>query len=265
MEGKNRVVFLALIAVVIVAAVFSSFGLNLFPKDTPVVELPAVTEAAVETPTPGGQFVRVDITPQTVQNVIRTLIPQQNESYCRTVTVQTAGATGATVSTVWVDYGWTKVEAVWPNGVTEYTLVGDGQVYRWYSGSAAYLQWDEGEKEADLAQRIPTYEDVLTLKADAITETRYEDKNGQPCIYVEAAENAAGNRERYWVSVYNGLLVASETTKDGEVVMSMSSGAVEQPVGQDASFALPDGAVLHRAGQEQNAARARANPAPAGA
>ena len=42
MEGRNRTIFVVLIAIVIVVAVFSSFGLNLFAPAAPEITLPAV-------------------------------------------------------------------------------------------------------------------------------------------------------------------------------------------------------------------------------
>ncbi|MBC5735941.1 MULTISPECIES: hypothetical protein [Oscillospiraceae] len=254
MEGKNRTLFVVLIAIVIVAAVFSSFGLNLFAPGTPEISLPDPSAGPVESPggedqpDDTGRYVRVDVTPQTVQDVIRTMVPLQPESYYRTITVGTArgdGTLGETVSRVWVDHGWTKVESTWPNGVVEYTVVGGGRGYRWFEGDRTWNEWDVGDRDANLAQRIPTYEDVLGLDAKSITATGYEEKNGSSCIYVEVAENEVGNRERYWVSVSSGLLVAAETMKGEEAVLTMTAEQVEMPVPPGVSFALPDGSVLH--------------------
>lgn len=256
MEGKNRTIFVVLIAIVIVVAVFSSFGLNLFNPKMPSVYLPEVTDQPGNEPDPGStsdpdRYTRVDVTPGTVQDVIRTMVPLQPESYHRTVIIQTAlgdGAMGTTTNQVWVDFGWIMVESLWPSDVTEHTIVGEGKVYRWFAGDWTYKEWDGEERDADMAQRIPTYEDVLDLNQKLITDTGYEDKDGLPCVYVEVAENELGNRERYWVSVETGLLMAAETKKGDETVLLMSSGAVERPVRQGKQFALPDGAVLHASG-----------------
>lgn len=257
MEGKNRTIFVVLIAIVIVVAVFSSFGLNLFASNTPEVYLPTVTDNGQNEPGPGNtadpdSYTRVDVTPDTVQDVIRTMTPLQPESYHRTVTVETAlgnGAMGTTTNQVWVDFGWTLVESHWPkNDVIEHTIVGNGKIYRWFNGDWTYKEWEGSERDTDMAQRIPTYQDVLDLDKASITDTGYEDVDGQPCVYVEVAENELGNRERYWVSVETGLLVAAETKKGDETVLLMSSGAVERPAQQGKSFALPDGTVLHTSG-----------------
>ncbi len=254
MEGRNRTIFVVLIAIVIVVAVFSSFGLNLFTPAAPEITLPAVTDPAEDQEDQSGQpadtdrYVRVEVTPETVQNVIRTMVPLQPESYFRTITVETSlgdGTMGATVNRVWQDAGWTQVESTWPGGTVEYTIAGDGMVYRWYGGDSTWTRWDQGERDINMAQRIPTYEDVLALNVKLITSTGYEERNGESCVYVETAENELGNRERYWVSVSNGLLIGAETWCGDELVMRMSSEPVEMPVPADTTFTLPDGTVLH--------------------
>lgn len=256
MEGKSRTIFVGLTAIVIVVAVFFSFGLSLFAPPTPDIYLPEVTGDPGEEPGPvvtadPDRYTKVEVTPKTVQDVIRTMVPLQPKSFHRTVTVRTAlgdGTMGTTENSVWVDFGWTMVESVWPSGVTERTIVGDGKVYRWFSGDWTYKVWEGEERDADMAQRIPTYEDVLDLDRNLITDTGYERKDGLPCVYVEVAENRLGNRERYWISVESGLLVAAETKKGEETLLLMSSGTMESPVQQGKTFALPDGTVLHTAG-----------------
>ncbi len=256
MESKNRIVFVVLIAAVIVVAVFSSFGLNFFAADTPKISMPQITENVGTDPNPGGtaesdSYTRVEVTPATVQAVIRTMVPLQPESYHRTIMVETAlgdGNMGTTINQVWVDFGWTLVKSVWPSGVTENTIVGEGKVYRWFDGDWSYKTWDGGARDTNMAQRIPTYEDVLDLDEKLITATGYEEKDGLACVYVEVAENELGNRERYWVSVETGLLVAAETKKGEETVLYMYSSVVERPVQQGTGFVLPDGTVLHTGG-----------------
>lgn len=253
MEGKNRTLIVVLIAIVIVVAVFSSFGLNFFAPETPDIRLPQVT--ASQTPDPNGgmadtdRYLRVEVTPETVQSVIATMVPLQPGSYHRTITVQTAlgdGTMGTTTNQVWSDFGWTRVESVWHSGVREHTILGAGMVYRWFDDDTTYKSWAQTEDEVNMAQRIPTYEDVLALNKKQITAAAYEQRDGVSCVYVEVKENELGNRERYWVAVETGLLVAAETRKGEEIVLSMTSGTLERPVPQETSFALPDGTLLHK-------------------
>ena len=247
MERNNRNILVALIAVVIVAAVFSSFGLSLFAGPTPQIVLPtpAPTEQA-----PGKEEqdsgVRVEVSPDTVQSVIAAL--DRQESYSRVVTSTLEVATAAT--SVWVDGGWTRADMILPTGRIVHTIVGNGRVWRWYDNDPATVTWAADGASVDVeGQRIPTYEDVLELDKSLITAAGYEEKNGYACVYVQADIPELDQRERYWVSSDNGLLVAAETETGGQVVYSMASDAPEIPVSAQASFSLPDGTVLHTVGE----------------
>lgn len=247
MERRNRNFLVILIAVVIAIAVFASFGLSLFYGPTPEIVLP--------TPLPTGQGqtgetgqgggVRVEVTPTTVQSVIAAL--SRLESYSRTVTTTLAGISVS--ARVWVDGGWTRTDLTLPAGRGAHTIVGDGKVWRWYDGDREARVWSADGGSADVeGQRIPTYEDVLDLEPESITAAGYEEKNGMDCVFVSVEVAEPAQVERYWVSADNGLLVAAETESGGEVVWSMTATVPEIPVSASASFALPDGTVLHTVG-----------------
>lgn len=253
MGQKNKLIFSLLIALIIVAAVFSSFGLTLFSGGTPEIVLPSLTPQGNgegnDGEIDGGHFVMVDVTPQTVQSVIEKTL-ERWPSYSRTITLDvTAGEQIRTFTAkVWVDNGWTRVEMtqpVQPMG-TQYTIVGDGTLYRWYGLSGNVKSWPVEENAPDLAQHIPTYTDVLQLDQGQIVDAGYVEQNGLPCIYVETSVDGLGYLERYWVSVDSGLLVAAETEKDGVTVLRMESSTVNALALEEMDFSLPDGTVLHQ-------------------
>jgi hypothetical protein len=53
-------------------------------------------------------------------------------------------------------------------------IVGDGSVYIWYGSEQTWYQTTAEPASADLAQQIPTYEDVLSLDQSEIAATGYE-------------------------------------------------------------------------------------------
>lgn len=244
MERNNRTVLVLLIAVVIAVAVFSSFGLPLFAGPTATITLPTPlpreTEEAGGLEQSGG--IRVEVAPDTVQSVIAVM--DRLQSYSRTVTTTLEGVSATAY--VWVNGDWTKADVELSSGLTVHTIVGEGTVWRWYSGSERVLSWKADDSSVDIeGQRIPTYEDVLKLEPGSITAAGYEEKNGEACVYVEVAVPELSQTERYWVSESTGLLKGAETVVDGEVVYSMTAGTAEVPVSQSVSFTLPDGTQLH--------------------
>lgn len=244
------------IILVVLAAVLYSFLHNLFGP-TPHLDLPdpdatqSVDPVAASSGQPGG--IVVEVTPQTVQSLIASL--NRYESYRRTVDVEyfSAGqSVGAVTAQVWADGGWLRTSAALSSGVVEHIIVGDGALWLWYEGGPAGAKVYSGpaaDKAADLSQRLPTYEDVLALDRQDITAAAYEERDGQPCVYVEA-KTSMNYTERYWISVDSGLLVASETEQDGDVVYAMSSRDVVSPLDQRTGlFTLPDGTVLYHPGE----------------
>lgn len=245
MEERKRTILAIIIACAVLLAVLYSFSLNLFsPRQALVLANPTVTaDVAQSSSDPNAGGVPVEVTPQTVQLLVADL--ERYESYSRTVAVLYRWGesdSGTVTAQVWAEDGWTRTDALLPSGMTEHSIVGGGQMWLWYDGDDQIYTGPAGEMTADLMQRLPTYENVLALDAEDITAAGYEERMGQPCVYVEARKPELGYLYRYWVSVNNGLLMASETEKDGVVVYAMASYEVVSPlVGSDSLFVLPDG------------------------
>lgn len=254
MEGRKHNLLIVLIAAVIAAAVLSSFGLGLFAPETARIVLPTPAATGGPEDQPGVQehLVRVEVTPETVQNVIRTL--SRPESYRREVLIEDIWGEGEdergeTRVQVWVDGGWTMTRSALPGGRVRWSIVGEDSLWLWYEGEEEALQRPADRDSADIeGQRILTYEDVLALETPSITSTGYVEQGELPCIYVETAPDELGYWQRYWVSVDSGLLVCAEISLGDTALYRMSSYTVERPVPEGTSFSLPDGQVLHTPG-----------------
>lgn len=249
MGEKKRIVLAAGIIAVVLAAVLYSFFLNLF---APTPELVLADPDAAQSESPGGEQpdqaggVPVEVTPQTVQALVAYL--KRYESYRRTVTAEYfyhGQPAGTVTGQVWADSGWLRTSITLSSGGVEHAIVGNGTLWLWQEQGQAVYSGPAGERSADLSQRLPTYEDVLLLKLEDITAAGYEEREDQPCVYVEAGTEL-GYTERYWISVDSGLLVAAETEKDGEVVYAVTARDVVSPLDETQGiFVLPDGTVLH--------------------
>lgn len=256
MERRKRTLFAVLIAAIIVVAVFSSFAINLFGQDTYHIALPDLSKSddanqLGDTGNSDGQFVRVAVTPETVQSVIATLARPQ--SYYREITIElwAGGSSSVTTAQVWVDSGWTCSDVTSPSGLVQHNLVGEGTRWLWYDDHHNVISFPADQAVSDLVQRIPTYEDVLELPQEEITDTSYEDYGGLNCVFVEVNQEELGSCERYWIDVSSGLLVAAERVKNDQLVYRMTALSIESPAPLNSSFALPDGTVLHTVGEEE--------------
>lgn len=251
MEQKNRLMIVVAITLIIACAMFTSFGRNLFALDPPKVVLPG--SASWSDSSSGNSsspqldpYHQITITPETVQNVIRTLA--RPASYFRESSVELFWEGGSSLHSVntWVDSGWTHTKQALPSGAVRHDIIGEDTLYYWYDGSLLYHSVPADTQSADLAQRIPTYETVLALDAAQITSAGYELCNGLPCILVEVALTEPERTERYWISVDSGLLICAETQEADRVTYRMTSfGTLTTPCPTTASFSLPTGAVLH--------------------
>lgn len=260
MERRNRAIIAALICAILVLSIFYSFGINLF-NQTPQVELPSLE--GEESPGQSGEDgegsggVQVAVTPQTVQSIIERTLRRYN-SYSRGMLIEYFwgdGETGAVTAQVAVDGGWTRVDLTMASGVIEHTITDGETYYRWYGEDDTVEEGSARLISADLAQRLPTYEDVLEVPEESITDTGYQERGGLACIYVEAAGEQEGRLLRYWISVESGLLVSAETVENDTLVYRMTAYQVVSPLPEEAGqFTLPDGRVLHTVepqGQEQ--------------
>lgn len=250
MEERKRTLLAVVISCIIVASVGYSFTMSFF-ADVPdiVVADPSASPGLSVSPAPtGGQAgLPVEVTPETVQSVIAEL--SRFRSYSRTLTIRYAwsGGSGSVTAHVSVDGGWSRCDAELPGGLVERSITGDGTLWYWYGDGQDYLQADADLHSEDLVQHIPTYEDILKLDKSRITDAGYEEKDGVPAIYTQARDDGTGYLERYWVSVDSGLLVASETEKNGKVVYSMTASDMTSPLAEAGdAFTLPDGTVLHQ-------------------
>lgn len=249
MNQKNRIRISILVSLLVVAAVFASFGYSLFSAGTAHVTLPELHGDSSAAPDPAADtdpVRQLEVTPETVQAVIASL--NRAESYYRQITVQTfwSGGSSTTAVQTWVDGDCTYARSTLPSGQVRHTLSQGETVYYWYSGNSAWFTAPAGSLSPDLARRLPTYEDVLSLDVSVISDAGFQSYGDHPCIYVETAVDELGYLERYWIGTDTGLLVAAETVKGEQTVYSMSGVApIQTPCPTDVVFSLPDGRVLH--------------------
>lgn len=186
--------------------------------------------------------VPLDVTPDTVQSVIATL--SRSPRYRRTATVRRTWSGGEqdTPLVVTVSGSWTRVDRTLPDGTARHAVTNNVVTYLWYGDGGPVLKVPAGSVSADNEQMIPTYEDVLRLPKERIALADYHRiESGVNCIYVETTREDS-RKERYWIGVSTGLLVAAEMLLDDNSIYWMEAAEPEEPPPD--AFTLPDGTVL---------------------
>ena len=240
-EQKNRTILVVAIAVTVLVAVFVSLILPTLTNRPPEVVLPSVEQ---DIPGADGKaFLPVEVTPDTVQKVIASL--SRPESYYRQLTVGLYwnGGSGGSQIEIWADGGYVRT-AISAGDITQYRLVGDGKLRLGYAGDKTWKETSTQAETADLAQRIPTYEDVLALDPEKITSAAYEQKNDKSCIFVEI-DNGQDGVDRYWIDTESGLLCAAESSSEDRITYEMTEIQLTTPLAAGVTFTLPNGMVLH--------------------
>ena len=194
-------------------------------------------------------FNEVRVTPSTVQLAINTL--SRPSVYSRTHTVETfwSGGSGLESYSVSVSSGKTRIDYQLSDGGVCHMLVSGNQAAVWYDEETTWTVFRAEQFSADIAQRMPTYETVVSLPSSSITEADYRDLDGIGCIYVETAADEAGYHDAYWVSVSSGLRVRAERFWEGEVVYRFAASEVSTAPPEENLFRLPDGSRWDNAGK----------------
>ena len=245
MQQKNRTAVVIAIGIVILAAVFLSIGLPAFTNTIPEVTLPDLSTSG-EAEEGQDAALPLEVTPETVQRVIATL--KRPACYDRTLQIALYwGENGGGESTVrvWADGPCVQTEITSSGGEKQIYLADEKTLALWYDGDRTWMERPVTEGTEDLIQRVPTYEDVILLHTEQITEAGYQSKNGHNCVYVQAQTGGDDLAERYWVETATGLLYAAETVADGKTVYAVTETALTAPMTEPHTFALPDGTVLH--------------------
>lgn len=249
MEQKNRQIIVAAIIILIAIAMFASFGRSLFALNTPQVILPSSggeAQSPSSSQSGSGQYQQVAVTPETVGSVVATLA--RPESYYRELSVETFwdGGSSTVQVQVWRDGGWAHSRQTLPSRVIRHDLTDGNTLYYWYEGSSKYETAPADQFTSDLSQHIPSYETVVELDPDWITDAGYGTRGDLPCVYAQVQLPDSSVVQRYWVSVDSGLLVSAESEENGTLVYRMTAySPAQSPCPEDGEFALPDGTVLH--------------------
>ena len=194
---------------------------------------------------------RVEVTKETVQAVISTL--RRPATYSRNVTIESyweSDGQAEYVIGVFVRDGSTSLRINPPVGPLKRTIVTTDSLYIWYSDDLAPFIGDTGSlgdgiTNADEWQMLASYEDVLALNKEFITDAGYIEYDGADSIFIEYRSPLLGYSVIYYISVELGLVTAAEEyDTDGTLVYRMTADECMLGYIDPAEFVLPDGTEL---------------------
>lgn len=185
-----------------------------------------------------GQVQLVSVTPDTVQAVIGTL--SRADSYARTLVFESfwQGGSSARSIDVWVRGDNARFTVKQKNQSKNVLLLGS-ELWIWYADSGEVYRGLASERAADEYQALLTYEDVLRLDKEAISEAGYTDFAGENCIYVCYTDGELGYESYVWISENTGLLMGSETYEGDRLVYRVSSSPADISTPDDEVFVHP--------------------------
>lgn len=243
--SKRRFSVLAIGFSVLVGLLVILLAVNSLRRSSHIV-LPRPESSSSEEGNGSGSdgIVRLEVTPDTVQAVIATL--SRPERYGRILRLESfwSGGSAVTQVSVRVDGDWSRTDLTRPSKQVRHTITDGKTTWIWYNSERNVYTAAAGDISPDEEQQIPTYEDILLLDPESITQADYRSLGDIPCVYVETAESENGYVQRYWVSVETGLLAGAERLQNGETVYRMSEQADETVSVSEADFKLPDGTAL---------------------
>lgn len=137
--------------------------------------------------------------------------------------------------------GFSKNEYINEDGETQkYLILGDGFYYGWRYNSLIYSKGSLGDVSFDEEAMLPTYEDVIALSQDNISEVSMQNINYEPCIVISVKKDDVYSYT-YCISTTSGLLVMADFYKNNEVIRQIKVEEMDfnTPLGEN--FVLPDG------------------------
>lgn len=239
-KSKRLIIMLIVICVVLAAAFILSYFSILGSNHGTEIVLPSPSAAVSAAPepveAPKSNVLTVD--PSNVKNAISTI--SRPVSYHRQleITLNSDGDLSTTRIECWVKDTSQRFDI--QNGdKLKHVLMLDDKVYIWYQGQegSAVTFSASDYFQADDYQGIPTYEDMLELPEDRITDADYLSSTGDAgSIYVQFQSEDEQYTDMYWISLETGLLTQARTLYNGELVYNMSETYMELLPGAHEAF-----------------------------
>lgn len=236
--GMSLVVAAAIIAVVLGNVLPEHSRKIAFPQDN-VLSQGVVTEKAP------FHLSDTSITTENVQRVVESLSRPEAYTAAVTNTLYWNGTWATITADQYVRDGITLIAYHNTEGIEErYEAERDGLYYAWRRDGSSQYSASAGSIDRDDMSMIPTYETVVELDQDKITDAGMRTVNGEACIFVTVMDEKDSYQLTYWISTVSGLLIQADYTRDGELARSVAVGDIREEIPSATRYVLPDGTTL---------------------
>ena len=188
----------------------------------------------------------LQVTPNNVQQIVRTLARPAAYHQIYTVTVAEGERKSVQIADMWINGTMLRADITSDSGLS--SILSNGETaYLWHSDDNVPVEIPLNDTiSPDDLLGIPTYELLLDANPAAITQASYltVQKSALQCIYV-SVQNADGLLQEYWLDIDTGLLYKANMTLNDQLIYSavqeeLNILASEDEVFLD-QFLLPDG------------------------
>lgn len=202
-------------------------------------------EVTLPSPSPGGSAASaesnmaefVTVSADNVQAVLAGL--ERAENYSRVLSVERFWSGGSSSEQISVMARSGELRLIEYGTPDRNILISDGTAYIWYSDDPdAAVALPAADSDADRYQTLLTYEDILALDPEYVTDGGYTSWSGEYCIYAEYVHPDTGYTCRVYVSPTTGLLNGSEIYDGSSLIYFMSASAADTAI-PDYEYFLP--------------------------
>lgn len=239
---KNTVALILTVVFILVCGFIYSYYIRGL-TDTPPSVTDKVPGDGENLPPPIDEGGAVAIAPDiTNENVIRVVKSMEKASaYYQEGAVEVISGSSSIVTKykTWAKNGVYKCELTTENNTVNVVMTPKNSYY-WASNSDKYYTAQTAEFKIEDVQGIPFVTELYDIPEDNVLSASVENHLNTAAIYTEVKDTSTGYNEKYWIGAQNGVLLKSETYKNGSLIYRFQTDKFTYDVPDDSVFLLPD-------------------------
>lgn len=206
---------------------------------TPSIIIPSPSSTLTDSES-GDGTIRLEVSPETVQELIRLIEPVKTYSRGYQLWTYWEGGEAEARISVWRRENSFRVLHR-QNDVGKNTLILDNNVHYWYEGSDNVFSSklsEAGDDALDEFARLITLDELMGLAPEDVLEAGFEESDGENCIYV-AYKSGTDRVYRLHVSAERGLLISGEVLENDRLIYKLQSILTDDTIPSEELFELP--------------------------